>query len=950
MALYKQILIIYQAIFAYFFNFSKKIIWQLKKIEAKYYFNSRQKQIAVILLIVIAGIFLFYQPANATIVGDAVRGIINWLCLTLIVVFGKLLNMLISFLMEIAKYNNFIYAPVVAQGWKLTRDVCNMFFVIVLLVIAFATVLRIQTYSYKNLLRKLIIMALLINFSKTICGFLIDFAQVIMLTFVNAFRNAGYNLVEMLKLTKILQLAQAGGQNVDEWNITGALVIGLLLLIIACVVVVIFLLVLLIRIVYLWLLVTLSPLAFFLSSFPSGQQYASRWWDYFTKQLVVGPLLAFFLWLSLAAASGGLNVTTTVGYTGQEGYVISDENLLQGKTGGTEAAQSFASEALTPTNMLSFLASIALLLAGLVIAQEAGGLTGSIAGKGLAKIQGMGTGALALGKRAARGAAGTGATWLSQGKETSLRGRFRDVLGRVGGGNIPVVRGLATRTLVGLEGRKRAVEEQAQKYVSNIKDTRILARMANQRGITPYGKAVKEAARNRMPTGIGGIRTPDLTAITTHINQMNRDNLQKVGMREWAEMGKSGINVQGEALDYIMSNRSARRSYNEGVWASGAGAAGNWITGRRGDRNDLGFDEHYGNFNMNDVRGVATAASLNGGVIPAFDAAASRFLRGMGGAPVVPGGPPTPVRGGFAYRTTGELEELRKEMKPEEGAREVTTAETRRGEGNFSAQKFGRGKTNTVFADYDKLNLEFLKKSPRQRFQDMKGFSTSDKGQVKLIADKMVSVIDTEINRLKSIGGKGNERAIDNLQKARERFAQPEKIDHLNLVNSSARGYGLKDAGTTMVHEEFHEKGWQPGREAEVESMAQAVVYGRKHDLRGKPPSAEEVVAKTEKAEKEDKKIIEEEAGEMTSGSPESQTIINNIVASPTSATDKSVFRDIAYLLRRLNNSLGSQTTVLRGYAKNLAGISDIDPEKATPLEISVIAEKIKNEVGGKPL
>jgi len=391
MALYKQIFIIYQAIFAYFFNFFKKILWQLKKIEAHYYFNSRQKQIAVILLMVIAGIFLFYQPANAT-VGDAVRGIINWLCLTLIVVFGKLLNMLISFLMEIAKYNDFIGAPVVEKGWMLVRDVSNMFFVIVLLVIAFATVLRIQTYSYKNLLKKLIIMALLINFSKTICGFLIDFAQVIMLTFVNAFRNAGYNLVEMLKLTKTLELAQAGagGQPVDDWNITGALVIGLLLLIVASVVVLIFLLVLIARIVYLWLLVTLSPLAFFLSSFPGGQQYASRWWDYFTKQLVVGPLLAFFLWLSLAAASGGLNVTIT----GQGGYTISEEDILQGKTPGTEAPQSFASEALTPTNMLSFITSIALLLAGLIIAQEAGGLTGSIAGKGLAKIQSTGTGIL----------------------------------------------------------------------------------------------------------------------------------------------------------------------------------------------------------------------------------------------------------------------------------------------------------------------------------------------------------------------------------------------------------------------------------------------------------------------------------------------------------------------------------------------------------------------------
>ena len=45
-------------------------------------------------------------------------------------------------------------------------------------------------------------MAVLINFSKTICGLLIDAAQIIMLTFVGAFSNIGEgSMVDLLGIS-----------------------------------------------------------------------------------------------------------------------------------------------------------------------------------------------------------------------------------------------------------------------------------------------------------------------------------------------------------------------------------------------------------------------------------------------------------------------------------------------------------------------------------------------------------------------------------------------------------------------------------------------------------------------------------------------------------------------------------------------------------------------------
>ncbi|GAG19127.1 unnamed protein product, partial [marine sediment metagenome] len=70
--------------------------------------------------------------------------------------------------------------PIVQVGWTLTRDLINMFFVIVLAFIGLATALRIEQYKYEKLLPIFIGIALIINFSPVICGLFIDASNIIM--------------------------------------------------------------------------------------------------------------------------------------------------------------------------------------------------------------------------------------------------------------------------------------------------------------------------------------------------------------------------------------------------------------------------------------------------------------------------------------------------------------------------------------------------------------------------------------------------------------------------------------------------------------------------------------------------------------------------------------------------------------------------------------------------
>jgi len=94
----------------------------------------------------------------------------------------------------------------VVKGWAIVRDLCNMFFIVILLVIAFATILRVEGYDIKKMVPKLIIMAILINFSKTICGLIIDAADLIMNAFVSAFTGSmSGNLTTMLGLPALGQ-------------------------------------------------------------------------------------------------------------------------------------------------------------------------------------------------------------------------------------------------------------------------------------------------------------------------------------------------------------------------------------------------------------------------------------------------------------------------------------------------------------------------------------------------------------------------------------------------------------------------------------------------------------------------------------------------------------------------------------------------------------------------
>jgi hypothetical protein len=269
--------------------------------------------ITCFIVVVVVGSFIVIQPARADVLPswegfkDVIIRTLSTIALALARFCLKLTQFMVDFLLVIAGYNGYLDSTAVNVGWVMVRDLTNMGFVVILLIIAFATILGFERYEWKKLLPKFIFAAILVNFSRTICGLLIDASQIIMVTFLNGISaTIAGNVIEAFKLTKIESFNKE--ITPDSILAPGILVASLAALgfsILVLSVMGIYVLILLGRLIRLWILIVLSPLAFVLSVLPKTQPFASQWWGELGDNLVTGPVILFFVWLSFVTVGTG---------------------------------------------------------------------------------------------------------------------------------------------------------------------------------------------------------------------------------------------------------------------------------------------------------------------------------------------------------------------------------------------------------------------------------------------------------------------------------------------------------------------------------------------------------------------------------------------------------------------------------------------------------------------
>ncbi|HRH31612.1 MAG TPA: hypothetical protein PK950_03005 [Candidatus Paceibacterota bacterium] len=255
-----------------------------------------------------------------------------------------------------------------------------MFFIVGLLVIAFATILGFESYEWKHGLVKIVLMAILINFSNLIAQLVIDVAHIFTITFLNAVSaTAGGNLITLFQMDKILALASGAPDALGQTRQVASLtlfagsVLAFVFALLAALTIGAYLVVMVFRIVMLWALIVLSPLAFMLYAVPKGEDYAHEWWSEFSKHVIVAPIMVFFLWLAFATLGTGQIITE----------IQKDPNVIQLNSSGEAEQTVTVLEISTWENFASFLLAIGFLWVGIKKTEETGATGAGLVGNAI---------------------------------------------------------------------------------------------------------------------------------------------------------------------------------------------------------------------------------------------------------------------------------------------------------------------------------------------------------------------------------------------------------------------------------------------------------------------------------------------------------------------------------------------------------------------------------------
>lgn len=208
---------------------------------------------------------------------------------------------------------------IIRIGWTALRDLTNMFFVLGLAYIGLATALDISNkFRTGKTFAKLLLFALLINFTPVICGVVVDAANIIsdfflssvdFSTLSDAYGTAKLTFIGITKDTIFGETIWTEFLVLTTYAFIGGTVLWL------------FALLFLMRIFIIWILVIISPLAFFAGIFDETKKHFDSWWSMFTKWSFVAVPAGFFLYLShhllVAALRSKIAQTGDVGFFGR---------------------------------------------------------------------------------------------------------------------------------------------------------------------------------------------------------------------------------------------------------------------------------------------------------------------------------------------------------------------------------------------------------------------------------------------------------------------------------------------------------------------------------------------------------------------------------------------------------------------------------------------------------
>lgn len=341
----------------------------LKKI--KNYLSNKRLFLAFLFVFIITGLFIPLSNAKADIFGitetfqmilEAVEEQVGPFVEQLIKVFfgyivglitlyvsANLLQFAINGQVSWLTINN---SALVQSGWRFVAGLSNLFLILIFVIIAIAYILKIETFQAKKALPKLIIVALLMNFSLVFIGILVDISNILYRTILLGNENLIIQFIDSFgagSLSNLLQLGIWLGALIALWAIPfigGFAQLAFVILMLAIggptIMTWVFQFVLFVmasglfftytflfaaRVFVIQILAIISPLAFLCMVLPQTEKYWKEWLQHLLEWLMLGIILLFFLSLGIRASSqlvppGGYTPTPILGWGMLQSYFV----------------------------------------------------------------------------------------------------------------------------------------------------------------------------------------------------------------------------------------------------------------------------------------------------------------------------------------------------------------------------------------------------------------------------------------------------------------------------------------------------------------------------------------------------------------------------------------------------------------------------------------------------
>ena len=217
-----------------------------------------------------------------------------------------------SIIGELSKNDN---TSTMYQAWSTFRNIGNILFVIALLFVIFSQVtgIGIDNYGIKRILPKLIVTAIIVNFSYIICGLLVDLSNIIGNSIKNIFESVEFTAgdkpsdglgpvgIITFLVTAISAGAAAGAGITVAGSIIGAgglltILVPILTFLASAVIAGFFAMLMLgVRQALVIIMIVISPIAFVLYAIPNTNPLFKKWFALFRGLLMLYPVYCFMV-------------------------------------------------------------------------------------------------------------------------------------------------------------------------------------------------------------------------------------------------------------------------------------------------------------------------------------------------------------------------------------------------------------------------------------------------------------------------------------------------------------------------------------------------------------------------------------------------------------------------------------------------------------------------------